>query len=138
MINSCTDVGLQDIAKFNGCEHEWVEIKKIFNDSTSMASKRFLSIKLYVKYRKKRKYHLEPIEGGHRRAGVFQANFCAQLNPEDGSISDSLTYTPKHFRMANLTPNERITAKDIMGTYNSVIKQGSVNKGFSPVNQLFT
>ena len=28
MINSCTDAGLQDIAKYNGCEEEWDEIKK--------------------------------------------------------------------------------------------------------------
>ena len=122
MINSCTDVGLQDIAKFNGCEHEWVDIKKTFNDSTSMASKRFLSIKLYAKYRSKRKYHLDPIEGGHRKAAVFQASFCAQLNPEDGSISNCLTYTPDDFRIANLTPDESITVKDIMGSYHSVIK----------------
>ena len=130
MINSCTDKGLQDIATFNEFEDKWAAIKQTFDERTSMASKRFQSIKLYAKCCTKRKYHLDPVEGGHRKAAVFQANFCAQLDPEDGSILDSLIYTPKHFRMANLTPNESITAKDIMGAYHSVIKQGSINKGF--------
>ena len=69
---------------------------------------------LFVKHGGKRKYHLDPWEEGHRRAGTFQANFCAQLNPEDGSISDLMTYTPKHFRTATLTPNENVTAEDII------------------------
>ena len=130
MTNSCTDEGLQDIAKYNDCEEKWDEIKKKIDDSTSMAAKRFLSIKLYAKHRNKHKYHLDPIEGGHRRAGIFQANFCAQLNPEDGSISNYLSYTPEYFRTTTLTPNESITAEHIMGAYHSTIEQGSMNKGF--------
>ena len=59
MINLCTDEGLQDIAKYNDYEQEWNEIKKDFNDSTSMAAIRFLSIKLHAKHRNKRKYHLD-------------------------------------------------------------------------------
>ena len=85
---------------------------------------------LFAKHRGKRKFHLDPWEGGHRRAGIFQANFCSQLNPEDGSISDLMAYTPKHFRTATLTPNENVTAEDIIGAYNSAIKNGSKNKGF--------
>ena len=54
MINSCTDEGLQAIAKYNGYEKKWDEIKKELDDSTSMAAKRFLSIKLYAKHRNKR------------------------------------------------------------------------------------
>ena len=65
-------------------------------------------MKLSAKYRTRRKYHLDPMEGGHHRAAVVQANFCAQLNAEDGSISNLLTYTVKDFRMANLTPNKII------------------------------
>ena len=130
MINSCTDKGLQDIATYNGFEDKWADIKQTFDERTSMASKRFQSIKLYAKCRTKREYHLDPIEGGHRKAAVFQASFCAQLNPEDGFISNCLTYTPDNFRIANLTPDESITVKDIMGSYHSVIKQGSMNNGF--------
>ena len=62
-----------------------------------MAAIRFLSIKLYAKHRNKHKYHLDLMEGEHRRAAIFQGNFGAQLNPEDGSISSWLTYAPKKF-----------------------------------------
>ena len=129
MINLCTDEGLQDIAKYNGYEKNWDDVKKT-DDSTLMTEKRFVSIKLYSTHRTKRKYPLDPMEGGHCRAGIFQANFCALLNPEDGSISDWLTYTPKDFRTATMTPNESITAEHTIGAYNSTIKKGSVNKGF--------
>ena len=95
-----------------------------------MAEKRFKSIMLFAKHRGKRKLHLDPWEGGHRRAGMFQANFCSQLDPEDGYISDLMTYTPEHFRTATLTPNENVTAEDIIGAYNSAIEHGSKNKGF--------
>ena len=95
-----------------------------------MAEKRFTSIMLFAKHHGKRKYHLDPLEGGHRRAGIFQANFCAQLDPEDGSISDLMTYTPEHFRTATITPDKSITAEHIMGAYNSTIRRGSVNQGF--------
>ena len=84
------------------------------DDSTSMAEKRFTSIMLFAKHWGKRKFHLDPWEGGHCRAGMFQANFCSQLDSEDGSISDLMTYTPGHFRTATLTPNENITAEHII------------------------
>ena len=70
------------------------------------------------------------MEGGHRKAGVFQANFCAQLNPEDGSISDCLTYTPEQFLIAGLTPRSNITAKHITGAYAAEIELGSTGQGF--------
>ena len=71
MINSCTHDGLQEIAKHNDYEQEWNDIKKDISESTSMAAIRFLSLKLYAKHRNKRKYHLDPMEGGHRRAAIF-------------------------------------------------------------------
>ena len=130
-INSCTDDGLDNIAKYNGYEKDWDETKeRDFNLDTSTAEKRFLLLKLYAKHRNKRKYHLDPMEGGHRRAGIFQANFCAQLNPEDGSISDFLTYTPEHFRLSGMTPKEGVKAKHIIGAYISKIEQGSESEGF--------
>ena len=95
-----------------------------------MAFKRFVLLQLYAKYRNKRTYHLDPMEGGHRKAGVFQANFCAQLNPEDGSISDCLTYTPEQFLIAGLTPRSNITAKHITGAYAAEIELGSTGQGF--------
>ena len=95
LLNSCTDEGLDDIATYNDFSEKWKGKKKTFNDETSMTCKRFEMIKLYAKYRNKRKYHLDPMEGGHRKAEMFQAIFCAQLDPEDGSISDCLTSTPE-------------------------------------------
>ena len=130
MNNSCTDEGLQEIARYNGFEEQWHEVTRTFTEQTSMAAKRFDSIKLYAQHRTKRKYHLDPIEGGHRKAAVFQANFCAQLNPEDGSMSNFCTYIPDDFKKANLTPDKSITVQSIMGSYCSIIEEGSVNRGF--------
>ena len=70
-INSCTDEGLQEIASYNGFEERWDEVTRAFTEQTSMAAKRFESIKLYAQHRTKRKYHLDPMEGGHRKAAVF-------------------------------------------------------------------
>ena len=129
-LNSCTDEGLDAIAAYNDFSDKWNGKKKTFNDETSMTCKRFEMIKLYAKYRNKRTYHLDPMEGGHRKAGVFQANFCAQLNPEDGSISDCLTYTPDQFLIAGLRPGKDITARHITGTYAAEIEEATRGKGF--------
>jgi len=128
--NSCTDEGLQDIASYNGFEEQWKKVTQTFTEETSMVVKRFESIKVYAQHRTKRKYHLDPMEGGHRKAAVFQANFCAQLNPEDGSIKNCLTYTPADFRKANLIPDKKITVENIIGKYCSMIEEGSVDNGF--------
>ncbi len=95
-----------------------------------MAQKRFVLLKLYAKHRDRRKCHLYLQEGGHRRAGIFQANFCAQLNPEDGSISDYLTYTPDQFCLSRLTPKEGITTEHIIGAYVKQINEGSKSHDF--------
>ena len=95
-----------------------------------MVDKRFKSIMLFEKHQGKRKFHLDPWEGGHHRSGMFQANFCSQLDPEDGSISDLMTYTPGHFRTAIMIPDESITAEHIIGAYNFAMEQGFMNKGF--------
>ena len=130
VINSCTHDGLQQIAKHNDYEQEWNDTKRDISESTSMADIRFLSLKLYAKHRNRRKYHLDPMEGGHRRAAMFQTNFGAELNPEDGSISGCLTYVPEDFRTATVTPDARVTARDIMGAYNSIVDQCSRDEGF--------
>ena len=130
MINSCTHDGLQEIAKHNDYEQEWNDIKRDISESTSMAAIRFLSLKLYAKHRNNRKYHLDPMEGGHRRAAMFQTNFGAELNPEDGSISGCLTYVPEDFRTATVTPDARVTAQDIMGAYSAIVDQCSRDEGF--------
>ena len=129
-LNSCTDDGLQTIAEYNNFAIEWEEEKDLFEENTSMAQKRFISIKLYAKYRHKRTYHLDQMEGGHRKVGNFQANFCAQLDAERGCISDILTYTPAHFKQAGLIPAAGIKTSDIIGSYNTAIKSGSSSEGF--------
>ena len=70
------------------------------------------------------------MEGGHRKAGNFQANFCAQLDAENGSILECLTYKTAHFKAVGLTPVKRVSQEDIIGAYNSAIKDGSKSKGF--------
>ena len=87
-------------------------------------------LKLYAKHRDKRKYHIDPMEGGHRKAEMFQAIFCAQLGPEDGSISDCLTYTPEQFVIAGLNPWNDITANHITGAYATEIEAGTRGQGF--------
>ena len=54
--NSCTDDGLRKISIYNGYKKEWNEISGNFNHDTTMAYKRFVSLKLYAKHRDRRKY----------------------------------------------------------------------------------
>ena len=74
MLNPCSDVELLSIARYNCIEEEWVTTTEEFTEETSMVEKRFLLLKLYAKHRDRRKYHLDPQEGGHCRASIFQAN----------------------------------------------------------------
>ena len=136
MLNSCTDDGLDSIAIYNKFSDEWDKKKESFHGDVSMAYKRFVSLKLYADHRNRRTYHLDPMEGGHRRAGIFQANFCAQLNPEDGSISDCLTYTPDQFHIARLIPKKGITTEHITGAYAAQIEKGTNKEGFFVEKQL--
>ena len=75
MLNSCSDDGLLSITRYNRIEEEGVTTTEEFTEETSMVEKRFLLLKLYAKHRDRRKYHLDPQEGGHCRAGVVQAKF---------------------------------------------------------------
>ena len=63
--NSFSEEGLDFIAKYNNYESKWEEEKAEFNDDTSIADKRFVNLMLYATWRKRRCYHLDPIEGGH-------------------------------------------------------------------------
>ena len=97
-LNSCSDEGLEAIARYNGFDKEWGQETVLFTESTSLAQKRFISFKLYAKFRKKRKYHLDQMEGGHRKVGNVQANFCSPLDPERGCFSGPTSYTIQHFK----------------------------------------
>ena len=70
------------------------------------------------------------MEGGHRKAGMLQAKFCAQLYPEDGSISDCLTYTPEQFLIVGLSPRNDIMANHITGAYATEIEGETRGQGF--------
>ncbi len=70
------------------------------------------------------------MEGGHRKVGNVQVNFCSPLDPERGCISKPTAYTISQFKQLGLAPAEDITNEDIIGTYNSAIKSGSNGKGF--------
>ena len=58
------------------------------------------------------------------------SKFCAQLSPEDGSMSDCLTYTPNQFHASRLTPKEGTTQEHIIGAYVKQINDGSNSQGF--------
>ena len=61
---------------------------------------------LYATWRKRRCYHLDPIEGGHRKVGIIQASFCTQYNFERGSITNPTSLEPKHFEDSGLSPKD--------------------------------
>ena len=75
MLNSCTDEGLDSIAVYNKFSDKWEMKKGTFNDKTSMALKRFVLLKLYAKHRDKRKYHLDPMEGGSLKSWGVPGKF---------------------------------------------------------------
>ena len=51
--------GLEAIARYNGFDKERGEDTALFTESISLAQKRFISFKLYAKFRKKRKYQIK-------------------------------------------------------------------------------
>ena len=65
MLKSCTDKGLEAIAKYNKFDREWNDERELFDGETSLAQKRFINFKLYTKYRTRRSYQLDQMEGGH-------------------------------------------------------------------------
>ena len=130
MLNSCTDDGLHAIANYNKFLTEWAQEVALFDEDTSLAQKRFISFKLYAKYRKRRSYHLDPMEGGHRKVGNIQANFCSPLDPERGCFSKPTSYTLAQFRQVGMIPAAGIQTSDITGAYNIALKEGSKSSGF--------
>ena len=129
-MNSCTDYGLQFIAQYNGFSEEWESEKMLFNDSMSLAQKRFILFKLYVKHHNKRRYHLDQMEGGHCKVANVQANFCSPLDPQHGYLSKLTSYTLKHFTQVGLIPRKGIKDSHIIGAYSIVIKEGVDWEGF--------
>ena len=108
MLNSCTVKILQSIAEYNGFTDEWVRETALFNDSTSMEQKRFISFKLYAKFRNRLDHHIDVMEGGHRKVGNVQANFCSPLDPERGCFSKPTSYTVAQFRQVGMIPAQGI------------------------------
>ena len=96
-INSFTDAGLDQIATYNDYKKEWDAEKALFDKETHILQKRFVNFKLYAKFRDKRCYHIEPIEGGHRRIADVQASFCAKYDFNRGCLKDTTSLTVQHF-----------------------------------------
>ena len=42
----------------------------------------------YATWHERRCFHLDPIEGGHRKVGVIQASLCTKYDFKRGSITD--------------------------------------------------
>ena len=130
LLDSCTDKGLDAIAKYNNYEKEWNDEKNLFNNETLLAQKRFINFKLYAKHRDRRSYHLDQIEGGHRKVANIQANFCSPLDPERGCFSKPTSYNLAQFNQVGLKPADDINNSDITGAYNTSLKEGSNLNGF--------
>ena len=130
-INPFTDIGLDLIADFNGYTKEWETAKKTFNDTTADVNKRWVSWKLYATHHTERLYHLEPLEGGYRRAAAIQAVFCAEIDAEDGTIGGANLLTVESFNQVGIktaTEND-ITDDDIIGAAVAVTA-GHLTSGF--------
>jgi hypothetical protein len=130
ILNSCTDEELEAITNYNNFVTEWKKEVQLFNKDTSLAQKRFTSFKLYAKFRKRRSHHLDQMEGGHRKVGNIQANFCSPLDPERGCFSKPTSYTLAQFREVGLMPAPGIQNSDITGAYNIALKDGSKSSRF--------
>ena len=118
LLNPFTDKGLDKIAKFNSFDEEWEQEKQHFDENTTNSRKRFINWKLYAKYRPVRCYHIEPIEGGHRRVGAIQASMLSEIDAEEGWIDEPNTLCVESFLNVGLKPmgDVMITDKDIIGT----------------------
>ncbi len=130
MLNSCTNEGLRAIANYNSFTKEWDTEVSLFDKNTSLAQKCFILFKLYSKWRKRRVHHLDQMEGGHRKVGNIQANFCSPLDPERGCFSKPTSYTLAQFIQVGLMPAPGIQTSDITGAYNIALKDGSKSSGF--------
>ena len=126
-----TDTGLDKIATYNGYSKEWERMKESFDGKTAHVEKRWQSWKLYASTRARRKYHLEPLEGGHRRAAAIQAVFCAEIDAEDGTISGPNTLRVESFNEVGINTEEgySVTDDDIVGAAVAVTT-GGLDSGF--------
>ena len=130
-LNPFTDEGLDEIALYNKFGEKWETAKKAFNRDTAHVEKRWQCWKLYAEHRAQRKYHLELLEGGHRRAAAIQAVFCAEIDAEDGTISGPNTLGVDSFNKVgiNALPGCTVTDDDIIGSAVAV-STGGVKSGF--------
>ena len=64
-INSFTNEGLDEIARYNGYAEDWEIEKKLFEKDALVADKRWVCFLHYAKNRSKQKVHLDAFEGGH-------------------------------------------------------------------------
>ena len=88
-----------------------------------MVYKKWAAFNLYVNYHEKRTYHLDPTKGGHRRLGVYQADFCSPVHPEKATIAQPHMFTVKDFINADLeTTVQGVTPKNLIATQTNIIE----------------
>ena len=130
-INSFTDAGLDQIAVYNNYQEEWNAEKALFTTDTHISQKRFVCFKLYAKFRRNRKYHLEPVEGGHRRIANVQATFCAKFDFNRGCLQDTTSLTVEHFTKSGLVLKDAsVTTNQILSAYLTMVDEATQNEGF--------
>ena len=130
-LNSFTDEGLDAIADYNNYKDEWETEKKLLNKNAHIYQKRFINFKLYSQFRERRCYHLDPMEGGHRKVGNIQASFCSEYDFNRGSITNPACLTIDHFTNAGLRLKDTIVKKDqILNAYLKMVDKASENDFF--------
>ena len=90
---------------------------------------------LYDTWRERRCYHLDPIEGGHRKSGIIQASFCTQYNFERGSITNPTSLEPHHFEdsglfLKDLEMKQSEIQNTILCDYFQLVEDAENNNGF--------
>ena len=133
--NSFSNEGFDFIAKYNNYENEWEIEKAALKKDASIADKRFINLVLYATWRERRCFHLDPIEGGHRKVGIIQASFCTQYNFETGLIINPTTLEPQHFEDSGLFPKDpEVKQSDIqhriLRDYFQLVEDAENNNGF--------
>ena len=116
-INPFTDDGLNKIAQYNNYIDEWNAEKDQLDDDVTMYKKRWVNWKLYVKYRNRRKIHLDPIEGQHRCLALQQVVLGADIDLVSGMITNPESITVAQFALAGIYP----TSEECAPTHNDII-----------------
>ena len=107
----------------------------MFDNDALMTDKQYVSIVLYSTWHECRCFHLDPIEGGHRKINMMQASFCEKYNFERGLITNPTSLEPRHFEDIGLCLKDPEKKRSeiqnwTLHNYFQLVKETENNKGF--------